>query len=239
MGRRAYKTRCRFLKDNNTEAEIRWVEVPDTTPTLPFWSGIYSLDQTRDKWAQTGLGEVLGAVRTPTLQKAPNGFDGHKYCGTPEEFEIGGKYEPDKPPAVYDAQGFLACCEVPQPPPPPKPWAFSSTCFTANGVVGQWYRGQLLPGNNFPNFCSVSAVQGNAYCVEWLLEGDSTVVTGEISYGVSCQASRNIMGPMPTPGRYSVPSQLGNILWLEFRPQVYNSIPQFITWRIMPGICVQ
>lgn len=239
MGRRPYKTRCRFLKDNDTEAEIRWVEVPDDTPTLPYVSGIYSLNQTRDKWAQTGLGEVPWVPRPFTGQVAPNGFDGRLLCGTPEEFEFGGKYEPDKPPAVYDSQGFLACCEVPEPPPPPTPYVFGSTCFTANANVGQWYRSQLAPGTGQPNFCSVNAVNGQPYCVEWSVDGGPTPVGGEISYGYNCQAARYIMGPMPAPGRYSVPSQFGPVLWLEFRAQIFPMPPTWIVWRIMPGICVQ
>lgn len=236
-GRRAYKTRCRFWKDSEEEAEIRWVEALPNAPTLPTWSAIQSLDLTAQPAMLDGVGEVFGALRSFTGQKAPAGLTGVNLCGSLEDFEQGGTYRPDLPPAPYDQFGYLACCQVPVPPPPPTPYVFSSTCFTGNAQVGTWYRSQLAPGNNFPNFCSVAAVNGQPYCIEWSVEGGPTPVRGEISYGFNCQAARYLLGPMPTPGRYSVASQFGPILWLDFRPQIYPMPPTWIIWRITAGLC--
>lgn len=121
IGRRPYKTQCRFLRDHDTVSEIRWIECKADAPVLPYWSGIESLSMTKDPWQLTGLGEVYGAPQTFTGQRAPDGFDGSHLCGSQTDFELGGAYLPDIPPAPYDPQGFLECCMVAPPPPPPPP----------------------------------------------------------------------------------------------------------------------
>jgi hypothetical protein len=57
---------------------------------------------------------VVGARRPFTGDVAPAGLDGDHQCGTKEDFEQGGKYLPDDPPAEYDANGFLKCCHGPK-----------------------------------------------------------------------------------------------------------------------------
>lgn len=119
IGRRPYKTQCRFLRDNGTVSEIRWIEARPDAQTISGWSGIVSLDMCNDAWVDWPLGEVRGAPRTFTGTRAPVGFDGTHQCATASELEFGGAYLPDLPPAPYDAQGFLDCCKVPDVPPPP------------------------------------------------------------------------------------------------------------------------
>lgn len=132
IGRRPYKTACRFLRDSGTVSTIRWIEARADAPTLPFDSAIVSLDLEKDSWAPMPVGEVVGEPRPFTGQRAPVGLNGARYCGSPTDFQEGGPYLPALPPAPYDTQGFLACCQVPVPPPPPP--APGPTCNTALGV---------------------------------------------------------------------------------------------------------
>lgn len=112
-------TDCVFNLDTDTTAVIKWVEVPRTNPVLPFNSVIGMTDWTRDPWGLTGVGEVFGALKEYVPGTPPAGLVGDHHCGTREEFEKGGQYLPDTPPAEYDAKGFLRCCNVPPDPPPP------------------------------------------------------------------------------------------------------------------------
>jgi hypothetical protein len=112
--RRMYKTPCRFLRDSDITSTIRWVEArPDAQP-LPYPSVICSRLMEPDPWLTPEVGEQRVERYGTTLEKAPIGVNGNHVCGTPEEFERGGTFEPELPPAEYDANGFLVCCEGPK-----------------------------------------------------------------------------------------------------------------------------
>lgn len=153
-------------------SEIRWIECKADAPVLPYYSGIVSLDMEKNPWQLTGLGEVFGAPRTFTGERAPTGFDGSHLCGEKLDFNEGGAYLPDIPPAPYDSQGFLGCCMVPAPPPPPPP--ICGSCSDPQiGTVGVtythtippgcvvWYRYDPIPNGN--HFIFVSTVGGGAF----------------------------------------------------------------------------
>lgn len=196
---------------------IRWVEVPDTTPTLPYTSGIQSLDMVRDKFAQEGLGEVRGARRPFTGQKAPNGFDGRELCGTEHEFEFGGKYEPDKPPAVYDSQGFLACCKVPAPPPPAVPYNFATTCNTSSPPYGVLYEGTITAGTSLDWWGSNMCVIGRRFRVTYNVPAGQTGWACGLFQGSQCGFSVYYIALNLAPGVYETPPLFLEKIWVTFR----------------------
>ena len=114
IGRRPYKTACRFLRDDDTVSEVSWIEARPDAPTLPFPSIILSRDMQQDAWEEYEVGEVLGAPRPFTGKRAPLGLDGDHHCGTEEEFGEGGLFDDVTPLAEYDADGFLKCCVAPK-----------------------------------------------------------------------------------------------------------------------------
>lgn len=163
IGRRPYKTSCRFLEDNGTVSTIRWVEARADAPTISGWSGIVSLDMCNDAWADWPLGEVRGAPRTFIEDRAPVGFDGSHQCATAHQLEFGGKYLPDLPPAEYDDQGYLVCCEVPPIPPPiPVP---GPTCETALPVASNTDYSNALDTPGVEQWWKFTVSHGNTSCI--------------------------------------------------------------------------
>jgi hypothetical protein len=102
------------LRDSDSISEVRWVECRPDAPALPFPSVILSRDLEPDRMHDSPIGEVTGAARPFTGQRAPVGIDGSGYCGTASEFDLGGYYRPDLPAARYSADGWLACCGGPR-----------------------------------------------------------------------------------------------------------------------------
>lgn len=211
MGRVAYKTQCRFLRDHDTVSEIRWVEALPQAPTLPYVSAIMSRRMEQRPWPEDGVGEVFGAPWTKTLQKAPDGLDGSHLCGEPIDFQEGGAYLPDIPPAEYDAQGYLACCEVPAPPPPAIPIELGTQCFAGPPmVVGQWYEAFYLNGFGIYGWATVPGIPpGQAHRVEWsVVEGGPVI--GQAYQMINCLANYFLFS-MPTEGCYTLPpTNFGN-----------------------------
>lgn len=114
IARRPYKTACRFLRDDDRVSTIRWAEAqPDARP-LPYPSVILSLDFERSDSQEWPVGEVDGAPRPFIHDAVPPGLIGDHVCGTEDDFEQGGQYRPDLPPAEYDADGWLRCCTGPK-----------------------------------------------------------------------------------------------------------------------------
>ncbi len=113
FGRRAYSTACRFLRDDDTVSQIRWVEARPDAPVLGRVARIMSLDDECDPWLPTDVGEVDGAPRPFTGQKAPVGLNGDHVCGSDEDFELGGTLDEEAPEVRYGALGFPLCCAPP------------------------------------------------------------------------------------------------------------------------------
>src|SRR6185295_16719872 len=107
--RRPYRTLCQFNR-TGPPAEIQWYEVPEDTPVLGFPSGICSLDWELDPWYPMTIGERDRAPRSYRAFKTPPGKLGGHVCGTPEEFQFGGTYDPSIPPVVYSTTGLPTCC---------------------------------------------------------------------------------------------------------------------------------
>ena len=113
--RRTYKTQCRFFKDSDAETTILWYPAKDDAPPLPYPSAICSLDwDVMEKdvgvYAAYPVGEVPGAPRSFTYQKKRPKATGAHVCGTRQDFEDGGTYDPDAAPIIYDKDGLPACC---------------------------------------------------------------------------------------------------------------------------------
>jgi hypothetical protein len=111
-----YTTPCVFNHDDVVETS-RWVVMPDSTPVFDGWSRVCNLRWEPDADIfQDPIGEVWGAPRPydtrviPLLVRLAMG--GH-YCGTLEDFEQGGLYDPTKGDTKYGAYGFAACCGAP------------------------------------------------------------------------------------------------------------------------------
>jgi hypothetical protein len=124
MMRKPYSTECRFLKDEDgITATVKWVEARPGAKPIPFPSAICSLDWEPQGTGFQGVGEVYGSPRGFKAAKAPVGVDGSRFCGTSEDFNSGGTYEPDLPPTRYGAAGFPLCCN---PAPLPRGGAGAS-----------------------------------------------------------------------------------------------------------------
>lgn len=240
IGRRPYQTSCVFLRDHQTVSTIRWVECKADAPALPYTSGIVSLDMEKNPWQLTGLGEVFGAPRTFTGQRAPDGFDGSHLCGDKIDFEEGGAYMPDIPPAPYDSQGFLACCMVPEPPPPAVPVTLSSNCFGSPSlVVGTLYEGNYFNGSGVPGWCWIINIPpGVTHRVEWSVEEGDPVV-GQTLQLLDCNAAY-YMFDMPGPGCYTLPAiTVTNKYGLTFyRPSGNPAMPIKVLFKVSVGPCV-
>ena len=109
-----YRTRCRFLRDNPLECEIRWVTALPDAPTLGSESVICNSYNEIDKEMGWPVGEVWGARRPYIPDRIPPGLVGGHVCGTAEEFAQGGEYRPDLPPVEYAANGWPLCCDPPK-----------------------------------------------------------------------------------------------------------------------------
>lgn len=110
IGRRPYKTACRFLRDDDTVSEVSWEEADPKAETLPFPSIILSRDWENDRWDEIPVGEVTGAPRVFQNVKVPAGIVGDHNCGTQEEFGEGGLFDDVTPLAKYGANNYLICC---------------------------------------------------------------------------------------------------------------------------------
>lgn len=216
IGRRSYKTACRFLRNSDLAGTIRWYEVPEDTPTLPYVSGIFSLDMERDKFAAQGLGEVYGAPRPFINQKAPAGMEPTLACGTEDDFQEGGRYLPNLPPAPYDAQGYLACCGMPAPPPPDVPYNFGSTCSVSSPPIGPRYAGTILAGITIEWWGANAVTPGQRYRVHYEVPAGQTGWTVGMYQGSVCGSSvYQVFSGQPV-GTYDSPPMIGNKLWVTF-----------------------
>jgi hypothetical protein len=114
MGRKPYRTQCRFLNDDPTVGTVRWVEATPDAPVLDKVSIIYRREWDNDEWQPTPVGEVTGARKRWEIANAPVGLGFDHVCGTDDDFEFGGTYEPDLPPVRYGAEGYPLCCDPPK-----------------------------------------------------------------------------------------------------------------------------
>ena len=191
-------------------SEIRWIEARPDAQCIDGWSGIVSLDMQNDAWADWPLGEIRGAPRTFTGTRAPAGFDGHHQCATPEQLEYGGEYLPDLPPAPYDAQGYLVCCDVAPPPPPPPPPGCICTESTPLPIAttSNWYYCPIGPSDNqrwlYFDVLHTGTIDFHVYSVGY-------PIFGAVLYRGTCGGLTNVAsgsndfqrtGFAVTPGRY-------------------------------------
>lgn len=113
MGRSPYECDCRFFRDSGVVDKVRWYEVQPDAPVLDRVSIIYRREWDNDQFREVPVGE-LPDQRKPFLAGAvPRGLPGAHVCGTDQDFEEGGSYEPLVAPVVYSASGWPQCCDPP------------------------------------------------------------------------------------------------------------------------------
>lgn len=205
---------------------------------LPGWSAIMSRYMEKGPWPLEGVGEVQGTNRVTTLQSAPPSLTGAHLCGTTQDFAEGGEYLPDDPPAEYDAQGYLACCEVAPIPPPDVPVQLSNTCAASPVVqLDTWYAGNFLLQSNLPwwSLCIVP-VPGAVYHIEWepLVSGP---FEGYLAYGSDCSSGVFFVLPMPVPGCYTFPILPGAYWRPTWFADVFPPVAATVRFRIRAGAC--
>ena len=113
FGRKPYRCECRFLRDDGRVGTVRWVEADPDAPTLDKVCIISRREWERDEWLPAPVGEVTGAQKKFSPSFVPVGLPGEHVCGTDEDFDLGGKYEPELPPMEYAANGWPRCCTPP------------------------------------------------------------------------------------------------------------------------------
>jgi hypothetical protein len=110
MLNQAYTARVRPFRDSSVEVTIRWYRCPEGAKELPFLSCIQPLLWAKNPWRVTGPGEVYPVKRGASGGAAPKGVTGQSWCGSPEDFLLGGLYQPSRPPVRYTADGAALCC---------------------------------------------------------------------------------------------------------------------------------
>lgn len=114
MMRRPYSIPCRFLRDNDTESVVKWVEARPDALTLDRANIITSQDWELDRGLlPVEVGEQEGR-RIFKIAHAPVGLGRGHVCGTDADFDEGGLYEPELPPVAYSADGYPLCCDPPR-----------------------------------------------------------------------------------------------------------------------------
>jgi hypothetical protein len=112
--RRPYSIPCRFLRNSDLVGTVKWVEAQPDALTLDRTNIISSQDWELDRGLlPVAVGEQEGR-RVFRAAVVPVGLGRDHVCGTDEEFDQGGLYEPDLPPVVYGAAGFPLCCLPPR-----------------------------------------------------------------------------------------------------------------------------
>lgn len=111
MARRPYTTRVRPFRNSDITVKIRWYPARPEDGTLPHTSRICSLDWVTHPETAEGVGEVYGAARSFNRAKPIPGPKRTHVCGTRQEHEIGGIYDPSRPPMIYQPSGLPLCCD--------------------------------------------------------------------------------------------------------------------------------
>lgn len=131
--RAGYRTECRFWKDSDETATIRWYRALPNAPLLGQVSAITPLGWQPFPWMAKGVGEVFNAEKPFDRGNPIAAATGKKVCGTESDFAEGGVYDPNPPFMNYNTDGLAACCA-------PKPGAIllggsARTNFDLKGVV--------------------------------------------------------------------------------------------------------
>lgn len=185
----------------------------------------------------TGPGEVPNTTRKFTGQVAPAGLDGNHHCGTEKDFEEGGEYLPDVPPAPYDALGYLACCAVPDPPPPATPIALSFDCQLSNNAYpGPEWEGEFPFNFALPGWVAVPMPDGVPHRFSWepVTPGEYTVdvywgFCFALSFLVSCNSPGVCYNLVKPPG--------GSVLYFVFNNVDPGTHPFRVRFRTEVGTC--
>lgn len=238
IARRPYTTACRFFRDSDRVSTIRWVQVPDDAPALPYVSAICNRELEQRPWPDDGVGEVEGAPRVFQNRRTIPGLNGNAPCGTRQDFEQGGAYLPDLPPAPYDAQGFLACCRLPPGPPPPVTVPLGINCANATALsVGVDYVTEpgVLSTTNRGWFVFEVAV-GVPYRLTFSVESGPITPAALGFDGVSC-ANLLTLFSAPTVGCWTFQQPTAGTTYMYFFGS--NVAPAFgsVRFRIDAGAC--
>lgn len=134
-GRHRYKTRCRFFKDSDRVDEILWYPAAPGAKCIPFptifYQGIWDRDPDGIDEYVEGPGEQWDEQHITThMGVVPGSGTGH-YCGTPEMFLEGAKFD-----ALFHTDirpdGLPVCC----PGGPPKGLLWLGRSVVVPGFTG-------------------------------------------------------------------------------------------------------
>jgi len=107
---------CRFFRDSGIVGTQHWYEAPPDAPVLEGWTAFGN-----SFWDYQGEDEYpIGGVRVHqpenTFATFPPGLKPDHVCGTPEDFAIGGIYDPTTPLVKIGSYGLPLCCNPPRRP---------------------------------------------------------------------------------------------------------------------------
>lgn len=111
MARRPYSTWVRPFRDSDMQVKINWYPARPEDGTLPFPSGIASLDWHAMPEQKSGVGEVFKAPRPYNGARPIPGPARNHVCGTADEHRYGGFLSDPRPLARYLPSGLPICCE--------------------------------------------------------------------------------------------------------------------------------
>jgi hypothetical protein len=112
-GSRPFKAMYRPFRDSDVEVEVTWFPAAPGAKFLGFQSCITNPFWERDQFTYTDEYLPLDTVEPTGKPRTRPGTGRGGYCGTVEDFAIGGKYLPDEPPVTYGQAGLPTCCGAP------------------------------------------------------------------------------------------------------------------------------
>lgn len=215
--RRSHDEPCRFFRNSDRIDTVRFVDALPDAPVLGMVSIVYPSEWDDQRWP---FEDLPGTLRTPpfkfTGRVYPAGALFDHVCGTEQDFNEGGLYEPDKPPQPVGAEGLPLCC------------------FPSKRVVG----GSASGGVATYHVRKMRAYGGSASggVSNLVIQGDTDPTSGGIEIGGSV-GDRYVWAD-PTSGGIEIGGSAGDVYddhagyWLRTVPDTYTfTAPATSTYR--------
>jgi len=84
---------CRFFRDSDTIAKIKWYRAPEGARAFPTQHKFSHLNWYTAPWEAEGVGEVYSAAETYFNGATPPGVNGQDYFGALEDFQRGATFD--------------------------------------------------------------------------------------------------------------------------------------------------
>lgn len=108
--KRPFTTKAQFFRNSDAVANLVFYPCREDAPALGFPSVFLGFPGDYPPWPDDPVGPEITASITNNYQKVKLGAMGQHFCGTPEDFLLGGIYDPTLPPVVYLPNGLPICC---------------------------------------------------------------------------------------------------------------------------------